>query len=89
MDLGSAAYIFKTAVMQILVLSAPVLGVSLAVGLLVAVFQAATSLQEQTLTFVPKLIAVLLVLMLLGTWMFTSMSEYAVHLLNMIPDMIR
>ena len=58
--------------------SAPILLVSLAVGLIISIFQTVTSIQEQTLTFVPKILAVFLTLMLLGGWMLDSMSGYKV-----------
>lgn len=60
--------------------SAPILLVSLAVGLIISIFQTVTSIQEQTLTFVPKILAVFLTLMLLGGWMLDSMSGFMVDL---------
>lgn len=69
--------------------SAPVLLVSLAVGLVVSIFQTVTSIQEQTLTFVPKIIAVFLSLMLFGSWMLDSMSGYMVNLWSNFAVYIR
>ena len=69
-------------------LASPVLGAALLVGLIVAILQAVTSIQEQTLTFVPKIFAILTVLALLGGWMFTSMKEYAIRLFMQIPSMV-
>ena len=60
--------------------SAPILLVSLAVGLIISIFQTVTSIQEQTLTFVPKILAVFLTLMLLGGWMLDSMCGFMVDL---------
>lgn len=60
--------------------SAPILLISLAVGLIISIFQTVTSIQEQTLTFVPKILAVFLTLMLLGGWMLDSMSGFMVDL---------
>ena len=60
--------------------SAPILLVSLAVGLIISIFQTVTSIQEQTLTFVPKILAVFLTLMLLGGCMLDSMSGFMVDL---------
>jgi flagellar biosynthetic protein FliQ len=57
------------------------------VGLVVAILQATTSIQEQTLTFVPKVIAILVVLAFLGGWMFSSLGDYTIALFRMIPDM--
>jgi flagellar biosynthetic protein FliQ len=55
----------------------PLLLVSMAIGLIVSIFQTVTSIQEQTLTFVPKLIGIFLTLMILGGWMMNTMVEYA------------
>lgn len=57
-------------------LTAPLLIVSIVVGLIIAIFQAATQIHEQTLTFVPKLFAIAMVLLLLGSWMMTVMNDY-------------
>ena len=60
--------------------SLPLLLVSLIVGLIISIFQTVTSIQEQTLTFVPKIIAIFLTLVLLGSWMMNTMVEYTVQL---------
>lgn len=60
--------------------SAPVLLVSLVVGLIISIFQTVTSIQEQTLTFVPKIIAVFLALIILGNWMLTELSNFMISL---------
>lgn len=60
--------------------SAPLLLVSLIVGLIVSIFQTVTSIQEQTLTFVPKIICVFLAIMVLGHWMMNGMSGFMVEL---------
>lgn len=66
----------------VLKVSAPMLVTSLVVGLLVSVFQTITSIQEQTLTFVPKLIAVFLVIMIFGNWILTEVRDFAVELIT-------
>ncbi|MBP5436761.1 MAG: flagellar biosynthetic protein FliQ, partial [Treponema sp.] len=63
------------------------LGAALIIGLVVAIFQATTSIQEQTLTFLPKLLVMLIVLALLAGAMFTSMKNYTVGLFQMIGRM--
>lgn len=68
------------ALYTIIIVSAPVLLVSLIVGLLISIFQTATSIQEQTLTFVPKIIAVFVALMICGDWMLTKMTEFMTNL---------
>ncbi len=68
--------IAKEAMFLIVEVSLPVLLVSLAVGLLVSIFQTITSIQEQTLTFVPKLIGIFVALLLTGDWMMTKIVEF-------------
>jgi len=86
MSIGVVISLMRGAVTEVLSIVAPVLGLALIVGLIVAIFQATTSIQEQTLTFLPKLIVILLVLALLGGAMFTSLGEYTIALFNRIPD---
>ncbi len=69
-------------------LIAPVLLSSLAVGLLIAMFQAATQINEQTLTFIPKLATIILVLMLAGPWMLQVLIDYFQGLIHQIPTII-
>lgn len=64
----------------VLKVSLPVLLVSLIVGLVVSIFQTVTSIQEQTLTFVPKIVSIFVALIFLGSWMMTTMVEYTVQL---------
>lgn len=71
-----------------LLISAPLLLTALGVGLLVSVFQAATQINESTLSFIPKLIAILVMLVLAGPWMITMMVDYIRHLLENLPFMI-
>lgn len=61
-------------------LSLPILGVSLVVGLLVSIFQAVTQLQEPTLTFIPKILAVVVVIVFAGPWMMNTMLDFTVDL---------
>ena len=68
--------ITRQALFLIIKVSLPVLLVSLCVGLAVSIFQTATSIQEQTLTFVPKIICVFLALVLFGNWMMNSLVEF-------------
>jgi flagellar biosynthetic protein FliQ len=89
MSVGEAVSIMRGGIFEILILSAPVLLVAMAVGLVVSIFQATTSIQEQTLTFVPKIAAIFIVLALLGGWMFGSLAQYTRDLFAMIPQMAR
>ena len=69
--------------------SAPMLIVSLVVGLIISIFQTITSFQEQTLTFVPKFIAIMAVMVLAGGWILNSMSDLFVQLVQSIPQYIK
>mgnify|MGYP000034882244 CR=1 FL=1 len=77
---GQVLDIARQALYTIILCSAPLLIISLVVGLVVSIFQTVTSIQEQTLTFVPKIIAIFLALVLFGQWMMNSMVEYMVEL---------
>ncbi len=80
MTIDQVTEIANEALYLIIKTSAPVLLVSLIVGLIISIFQTVTSIQEQTLTFVPKIISVFLALMLLGYWMLNTMKEFMVTL---------
>jgi len=75
--------------MQVMILAWPVLGVGMGVGLIVSIIQATTSLQEQTLSFVPKILAIFVILIFLGPWMMSSLSEFTSNMFNMIPQVAR
>ncbi|NLM00551.1 MAG: flagellar biosynthesis protein FliQ [Treponema sp.] len=89
MSLGQVISLLRSGISEIFILVAPVLLTALVVGLIIAIFQAVTSIQEQTLTTVPKLFAILGVLALLGGWMFTHIREYTIHIFQMIPQLVR
>lgn len=72
--------IAREAIYTTIITSAPLLLISLIVGLIVSIFQTVTSIQEQTLTFVPKIIAIFLVMMLCGSWMLDTMSGFMTDL---------
>ncbi|MCB0176599.1 MAG: flagellar biosynthesis protein FliQ [Anaerolineae bacterium] len=79
----------RDALMMTLLLGAPMLGVSLVVGLVVSLFQAVTQINEMTLTFVPKLLALTLVFILLGPWMLQQIIHFTVRLFEMLPYMVQ
>ncbi len=79
--------IFKTTVVFALYMVAPFLAVMLAVGLLASLIQSVTSMQEQTLTFVPKLIALTGLLLLLTPWVLRSLSEFTVTTITRMGTM--
>lgn len=76
--------IMQTAMVAALKLAAPILIVSVAIGLVVSIFQAATQIHEQTLAFVPKLVAIALVLILLGPWMMETMNDFMKYIFDLI-----
>ena len=82
MDTGTVINIARQTVWIIVKTAVPVLLVSMIVGLVISLFQTLTSIQEQTLTFVPKLIAILLTLMLLGAWMLNQITGFMGNLWN-------
>lgn len=86
MSIGEVISLMRGAVTQIITIIAPILGLALIVGLIVAILQAVTSIQEQTLTFLPKLIVILLMVALLGGFIFSNLSEYTIALFSRIPD---
>ena len=89
MSIGEVTTLLRQGVLQVLMLASPLLLTALTVGLLVAILQATTTIQEQTLTFVPKVLAIMTMLALLGGWMFSSLGEFTRELFRRIPDMAR
>lgn len=81
--------IAQEAIRTILIVSAPMLGFSLIVGLVVSIFQAVTQIQEATLAFVPKIIAVLLAVVIFGPWILKAITEFTTKLLTDINLYIR
>jgi flagellar biosynthesis protein FliQ len=71
-----------------LMVAAPMLLVALTIGLLVSIFQAATQINEMTLSFIPKLIGIFVALIIAGPWMLTVMLDYMRHVFSSIPSMV-
>lgn len=78
----------RQAIEVTLLLAAPLFIVALAVGLVISVFQAATQINESTLSFVPKLVAIFVALVVAGPWMLTTMVDYMRRLFESIPSLI-
>ncbi|AQR65381.1 flagellar biosynthetic protein FliQ [Aquaspirillum sp. LM1] len=76
------------ALFMLIVVSAPIMGVALLVGLLVSVLQAATQINEMTLTFIPKLLAMFVVLVVAGPWMVSTLMDYTIRLFTSIPNAV-
>lgn len=75
----------QQALMVVLLVSAPMLGLGLTVGLMVSVFQATTSIQEQTLAFIPKIIAVFVAILIFGPWMLRIMVDFVTSIFVNLP----
>ncbi len=81
--------IVKKALMAGIMVAGPILMISLIVGLIISIFQATTQIQEQTLTFVPKLITIILVMVILGPWMLDKLVLLTTELFSMISTITR
>jgi len=89
MSVGDATMLLRQAVYHVLLIGAPLLLTALVVGLVIAILQATTQIQEQTLTFVPKIFAIMGMLAFLGGLGFSVMSDYTTELFKQISVMAR
>ena len=89
MDAGTVVALGRDMLLLTLYLSVPVMAVGMAIGLLVSVFQAMTQIQEQTLTFVPKIIAILVALLLVMPWSLQQLMDYTIRLIEQMPGLAR
>ncbi len=89
MNQDFAVQIIHQGVTTILMVSLPIVGVGLLVGFMVSLFQAVTQIQEQTLTFVPKVVSVLLMVAFTSPWIISVMVGFTTTLWNTIPAMAR
>ena len=88
MTMGMALQLVREGVLETLLVAGPILLIAMAVGLIVAILQATTSIQEQTLSFIPKILVTGAVLTLLGPWMLDQMLAYMTNLYTSIPSMV-
>lgn len=88
MSTDLAIYLTSDMLWTAALIAGPILGVALLVGLLVSILQVVTQIQEMTLTFVPKIIAVVAVVFVLGGWMLGTLVEFASNLYRTIPQLI-
>jgi flagellar biosynthetic protein FliQ len=86
MTMGAALQIVREGVLETLIIAGPLLLMGMAVGLIIAILQATTSIQEQTLTFVPKIAAILVGLILFGRFLLGSLVGYTQRLFQMISN---
>jgi flagellar biosynthetic protein FliQ len=81
--------VFAGAITHILIMSAPMLLSALVVGLVISIFQATTQIQEQTLSFVPKFLAIFLVLMITGPWLLNTIMEFTFSIFSQIETIVK
>jgi flagellar biosynthesis protein FliQ len=86
---NEAITLAQNAVIMTMTVAGPLLAVAMAVGLLISLFQAVTQIQEMTLTFVPKIVAVMLATLFLASWMVSKMVDYTHDLIVSLPTLIR
>ena len=89
MSIGMIVNLLREGIFQVFILAAPVLLAALVVGLIVAIFQATTSIQEQTLAFIPKIVAVFVAILIFGPWMLRIMVEYVTNVFVNLPQYLR
>ena len=87
MEQGEVLQIFRSAMYVGIKVAAPLLIASIVIGLVVAIFQAATQIHEQTLTFVPKVIVLAIMLLVLGSWMMTTFDEFFKSIFDIISGL--
>ena len=78
----------REALFMVMLISAPMLGLGMLVGILVSVFQATTQIQEQTLVFIPKIVAVFVAILIFGPWMLMLLTDYVRELFVNLPSLI-
>ena len=84
-----AIQIGREALLMVMLVSAPMLGLGLVVGILVSIFQATTSIQEQTLVFIPKIIAIFAAILFFGPWILSMLVDYTRTIFLSLPQMVR
>ncbi len=84
-----AVQIGRDALFLVMLVSAPMLGLGLLVGVLVSIFQATTQIQEQTLAFIPKIVAVFVAIVVFGPWMLSLLINYTYGIFSQLPNMVR
>ncbi|RKX76338.1 MAG: flagellar biosynthetic protein FliQ [Spirochaetes bacterium] len=89
MSTGFAVFLIRSGVLQTLTIAAPMLIIGMLVGLIISIFQATTSIQEQTLSFIPKIAAILASLAIFGPWIVQSMVHFTTQLIEQIPNMVK
>ena len=84
-----AAELLKSAILQAVTLAAPILTTAMVIGLAISLFQSVTSIQEQTLTFVPKALCIVGMLVVIMPWMLRTLMEFTIGVIQKIPQMVQ
>ncbi len=87
MTISQIMQVIKAAMIMLLKVSAPILLVSMAVGLVISILQAATQVHEQTVAFVPKMAAIVIIIIVMGSWMIENMKDFTVYIFDMITKL--
>lgn len=87
MTVSQVMQVIQAALLMALKVSAPILLVGMAVGLVISIIQAATQIHEQTITFVPKLFAIAVVMIVLGPWMLTTINDFTKYIFSLIKTL--
>ncbi|MBB6042970.1 flagellar biosynthesis protein FliQ [Borreliella yangtzensis] len=86
MTAGHILYLIRISIENIIILSAPMLIIALIVGLLISIFQAITSIQDQTLSFIPKIIVILLTIVIFGPWILNKLMQFTYIIFNQLQN---
>ena len=89
MNIEQAIDILRTLISTTLMVVAPILGAAVVVGIMVSLFQSVTSIQEQTLTFVPKLLAISFTILIVAPWLLRVLMQFTITFLTRLPEMVR
>lgn len=88
MSISEVMDVFQASMMVAIKVAAPILIISILIGLVISVFQAATQIHEQTLTFVPKLLAIAIILIVMGPWMLETMKDFTIYIFEMALKLV-
>lgn len=87
MTMDQALFLGRETLLLVIKVAAPCLGISMMVGFLISVFQATTQIHDQTLAFVPKVLAVVVSLLLFGGWMLRSLAQFTKDVISRLPGL--
>jgi len=89
MSIGQVVSLMNGGIIEILLLCAPVLIIGTIVGLVISILQATTQIQDQTISFVPKIVSIMGALIIFGPWMFSVLRTYTIGIFEQLPNMVK